>query len=195
MRIAIDIRKIDDFGAGAYIWNLVRNLARLDTQNEYLLIGSSRNFHELGPLPPNFTHFYQLAPNSFWRGHCSLPLNLRKRAVDILHVPHHECPILVPSKLVVTVHDCLHLLFPPEDASRFRNYRTYLLTRRMIRAASHVIAVSNSTKNDLINILEADASKVSVIHNALDDRFAFTSATEERVQVLERYQLNDPFIL
>src|SRR5437867_4304202 len=195
MRIAIDIRKIDDFGAGAYIWNLVRNLAPLDTQNEYLLIGSSRNFHELGPLPPNFTHSYQPEPNSFWRDHCSLPLNLRKRAVDVFHVPHHECPILVPSKLVVTVHDCVHLLFPPEDASRFRNYRVYLHTKKVIQAASHVVAVSNSTKNDLINIFNVDASKVSVIYNALDDRFASTSATEDPVRVLERYQLNDPFIL
>src|SRR5262249_11392406 len=107
-----------------------------------------------------------------------------------------ECPILVPSKLVVTVHDCVHLLFPQEDASRFRNYRAYLRTKKVIRGASQVIAVSNSTKNDLVNILDADDSKVSVVYNALDDRFAFTSAaTEDRVGVLERYQLHDPFIL
>jgi glycosyltransferase involved in cell wall biosynthesis len=196
MRIAIDIRKINDFGAGAYIWNLVRNLAELDGENEYLLIGSRRNFHELGPLPPNFTQFYHPEQNSFWRNECSLPLNLRKQGVNVFHAPHHECPILVPSKLVVTVHDCVHLLFPQEDASRFRNYRTYLRTKKVIRGASHVIAVSNSTKNDLINIFDADDSKVSVVYNALDDRFAFTSAgMEDRGGVLERYQLHDPFIL
>ena len=48
MRIAIDIRKINEFGVGTYIWNLVRNLSALDDRNEYLLIGSHRNFHELG---------------------------------------------------------------------------------------------------------------------------------------------------
>ena len=195
MRIAIDIRKINEFGAGAYIWNLVRNLASLATDNEYLLIGSRRNLHELGPLPPNFTQLYQPEENSFWRDHFRLPLNLRKHGVDVFHVPHHDCPILVPSKMVVTVHDCVHVLFPPEDASRFRNYRVYLHTKKVIQAASHVVAVSNSTKNDLINIFNVDASKVSVIYNALDDRFASTSATEDPVRVLERYQLNDPFIL
>jgi glycosyltransferase involved in cell wall biosynthesis len=195
MRIAIDIRKINEFGAGAYIWNLVRNLAGLDQENEYLLIGSRRNFHELGPLPPNFTQLYHPEQNSFWRDQGRLPLNLRKQAVDVFHVPHHECPLLVPSKLVVTIHDCAHLLFPQEDASRFRNYRIYLHTKRVIQTASHVIAVSNSTKNDLVNIFETDHSKVSVIYNALDDRFALTTAAEDPMGVLERYQLNDPFIL
>jgi len=195
MRIAIDIRKINDFGAGAYIWNLVRNLAGLDDENEYLLIGSRRNFHELGPLPANFKAFYHPDQTSFWRNQCSLPMNLRKQAVDVLHVPHHECPLLIPAKLVVTVHDCVHLLFPQEDSSRFRNYCAYLRTRKVIRGASHVIAVSNSTKNDLVNILDADESKVSVVYNALDDRFASTAVAEDRVRVFERYQLNDPFIL
>ena len=40
MRIAMDIRKINEFGVGTYIWNLVRNLGAIDTANEYFLIGS-----------------------------------------------------------------------------------------------------------------------------------------------------------
>ena len=59
MRIGIDIRKINEFGVGAYIWNLVRHVASVDTKNEYLLLGSHRNFHELGPLPANFRHLYE----------------------------------------------------------------------------------------------------------------------------------------
>src|SRR5262245_13871681 len=58
MRIAIDIRKINEFGVGTYIWNLVRNIAALDTANQYLLVGTQRHFHELGPLPPNFKQLY-----------------------------------------------------------------------------------------------------------------------------------------
>src|SRR5262245_38266700 len=119
MRIAIDIRRINEFGVGTYIWNLVRNLAALDTENEYLLIGSHRNFHELGPLPPNFVQCYQPEHTSFWRDQCVLPLRLHRYALDVLHVPHHESPLLLPSKLVVTVHDCVHLLFPQESSSSF----------------------------------------------------------------------------
>jgi glycosyltransferase involved in cell wall biosynthesis len=195
MLVAIDIRKINEFGVGTYIWNLVRNLATLDTRNEYLLIGSHRNFHELGPLPDHFKQLYASDDGKFWRNQVSIPLALRRHNVDVVHVPHHDAPFFTPAKLVVTVHDCVHLMFPQEDSTRFQNYRTYLRTKRVIEAAKHVFAVSKSTKEDLINIFRLPESKVSVVHNALDERFAFTHSPDERKHVLERYQLKDPFVL
>ena len=195
MRIAIDIRKINEFGIGTYIWNLVRNLSNIDTRNEYLLIGSNRNLHELGPLPPNFTQLYQPEEDNLWRHHVTVPLALRRRNVDVVHVPHHEAPAFSPSRLVVTIHDCVHLLFPQEDSSKFGNYRKYLQMKRVVEGAKHVLAVSKSTKEDLINIFQTPESKISVVHNALDERFAFTHTPEERRHVLERYQLKDPFVL
>jgi len=195
MRIAIDIRKINEFGVGTYIWNLVRNLAGIDNRNDYLLVGSQRNFHELGPLPPNFKQLYQPEENGLWRDNISIPFDLHRQRLDVVHIPHHEAPFFTPSKLVVTIHDCVHLLFPQEDSSNFGNYRSYLRTKRVVHAAQHVLAVSRSTKDDLINIFELPDSKISVVHNALDERFAFTHTPGERKQVLERYQLKDPFVL
>jgi glycosyltransferase involved in cell wall biosynthesis len=195
MRIAIDIRKINEFGVGTYIWNLVRNLAAIDLRNEYLLIGSHRNFHELGPLPSNFKQLYQPEEETLWMHHISVPFALRRQNVDILHVPHHEAPLFSPSRLVVTIHDCVHLLFPQEDSSKFRNYRSYLQTKRVVESARHILTVSKSTKEDLINIFRLPDSKISVVHNALDERFAFDHSPAERKQVLERYQLKDPFVL
>ena len=46
-----------------------------------------------------------------------------------------------------------------------------------------------------MNVLDVPESKVSVVYNALDERFAFTHIAGEREQVLERYQLQDPFVL
>jgi glycosyltransferase involved in cell wall biosynthesis len=195
MRIAIDIRKINEFGVGTYIWNLVRNLGVIDHQNEYLLIGSHRNFHELGPLPANFKQLYQPEDETFWRQQITVPFALRREHVDVVHVPHHEAPFFSPSKLVVTVHDCVHLLFPQEDSSKFRNYRSYLQTKKVVESAKHVLTVSRSTKEDLMNIFGMPDSKISVVHNALDERFAVSHTPDERKHVLERYQLKDPFVL
>ena len=195
MRVAIDIRKINEFGIGTYIWNLVRNIAELDKRHDYLLIGTQRNFHELGPLPQNFKQLYESEDSSSLRKHWSLPLTLRREAIDLLHVPHHEVPWIVPTRLLVTVHDCVHLLFPEENDSRFKKWRNYMRTKRVIRMADHVIAVSKSTKNDLINFFNIADSRVSVIHNALDDRFNINTTPEDRQRVLERYQIKDPFVL
>src|SRR4029453_2593221 len=107
MRVAIDIRKINEFGVGTYIWNLVRNLGGIDPQNEYLLIGSNRNFHELGPLPPNYRQLYQPEEDTLWRHHVSVPFAVKRQNVDLVHVPHHEAPFFSPSKLLVTIHDCV----------------------------------------------------------------------------------------
>ncbi len=195
MRIAVDIRKINEFGVGTYIWNLVRNIAAIDVENEYFLIGSHRNVHELGPLPANFKQLYQPEEDRFWRNNVVVPLAVRGQRVDVLHVPHHEAPYFTTTNLVVTIHDCVHLLFPHEDSTKIQNYRSYLQTKRVVEKAKHVLAVSRSTKDDLINIFELPESKISVVHNALDERFAFTHVLDERKRVLERYQLKDPFVL
>ena len=54
MRVAIDIRRITEFGVGTYTRNAIRTLARLDHDNEYFLIGIPGKFGDIGELPPNF---------------------------------------------------------------------------------------------------------------------------------------------
>lgn len=195
MRIAIDVRRVSEFGIGTYIWNLVRNLSEVDDQNEYLLVGSDRNFHELGPLGPNFSQLPHADGTGSWREHLSLPLALSKRKPDVVHIPHHACPFMMPAKLVVTIHDCVHVKFPPENLSRLRRYELYWRTKRAVDSASQILAVSNSTRDDLVNIFDLDTNRISVIHNALDERFAAADNGSDTKTILERYQLHDPFIL
>lgn len=195
MRIAIDIRRINEFGIGTYIWNLVRNLSVVDDRHEFLLAGSTRHFHELGPLGPNFRPVYLGGTSGSWRENLYLPIALRKQKPDVVHIPHHECPFMLPGKLVVTVHDCVHVKFPPEDLSRFRRFQLYWRTKRAVENASQILAVSHSTRDDLVNIFDLDAKRISVIHNALDERFAPVSAPQDTKVVLERYQLHEPFVL
>ena len=196
MRIGIDIRKVSEFGVGSHIWNLVRNLSKIDNENAYFLMGSRRQIHELGPLGKNFGSIDVPEEEAFVSYLVRTPLRLRRHRIDVFHVPHYEAPLFVPCRLVVTIHDCVHLLFPQEGSSRFQNYRGYLYTKNVLRRASHVIAVSGSTRGDLINIFDLPPERISVIHNALDGRFAAGGHDpEEQKQVLERYQLTDPFIL
>jgi hypothetical protein len=62
VKIAIDIRRMTEFGVGTYIRNVVRTLARLDHENEFLLLGSPAKVEEIGPLPPNFHAVPLFAP-------------------------------------------------------------------------------------------------------------------------------------
>ncbi len=195
MRVAIDIRKVNEFGVGTHVWNLVRNLSDLDRSHHYFLLGSQRQFLEFGPLGKNFERIDIPEHNNFWNLHVRIPFQLRKHGIDVFHAPHYEAPLMVGCRLVVTIHDCVHLLFPPEGSSKFDNYRRYLYTKHIVRSADHVIAVSESTRQDLISIFDLPTSRTSVAHNALDGRFSVAHAPAEQMQVLERYQLKDPFVL
>ena len=54
VRVAIDIRRIAEFGVGTYIRNIVRALGRLDSESKYFLIGTPEKVAEIGSLPANF---------------------------------------------------------------------------------------------------------------------------------------------
>ncbi len=62
VKIAIDIRRMTEFGVGTYIRNVVRTLGRLDRENKYFLIGSPAKVEEIGVLPPNFQTVEMFAP-------------------------------------------------------------------------------------------------------------------------------------
>ena len=64
VKIAIDIRRMTEFGVGTYIRNVVRTLGRLDRDDKYLLIGSPAKVEEIGSLPANFHTVPLTSPES-----------------------------------------------------------------------------------------------------------------------------------
>ena len=195
MKIAIDIRKINDFGIGTYIRNLVLNLSEIDRQSEFLLIGRERDRSELGTLPENFSLLPDPNKDSrFWTD-VLLPLLLKKRGIDALHTPHYRPPRFLACKSIITIHDCVHILFPNYAASKSAYDHDRQLTRRAIKSSSHILTVSEATQRDLMRIFSVPEGKMTVIYNSIDDRAVVTSSVEEQRRVLERYQIQDPFLL
>ena len=143
MRIAIDVRKINEFGVGSYIWNLVRNIAILDQTNEFRLLGSSRNFHELGPLPANFKHI-QIEEGQTLTDRWYYPGRTARTGAELFHIPHQEPDFPLPSRFLVTVHDCARLKFPVDGEAPLRHWMTYQRTARMIRRARHVLKIGRA---------------------------------------------------
>ena len=112
MRVAIDIRRISEFGHGTYTRNAIRTLARLDHSNEYFLLGIPGKLGEMEALPPNFitvpTHPHEFSLQSYFE----LNRILRQHKCDLLHVPHlFWKPQSVPCPYVVTVHDLLDHMY------------------------------------------------------------------------------------
>jgi glycosyltransferase involved in cell wall biosynthesis len=197
VRIAIDTRRIRDFGVGTYIRNIVRTLGRIDRQNEYLLIGPAEPLREIGDLPPNFRNAPYTLPDSSARNYLGFQSILRGFQCDVLHVPHlFSSPQYIPCRYVVTVHDLLGHFYPPAGESAMRRWLRFYFTRRVLCRAGRIFAVSNSTRNDIGQLFHIPLGSVEVIYNAIDERFRLGHATDaDRQFIAERYQVNYPFLL
>ena len=195
MRIAIDARKLRDYGIGTYIRNVLRHLARIDRSTEFVLLCRPVDADGLSELGDNFRVVPERAGPYSVREQLNVPLDLRRERVDLFHAPHYVLPPLVPCRSVVTIHDCIHLRFPQYLPNQF----AYAYARSSLWIATHranrVMTVSEASKRDILRYFRVPESKIDVIYNAIDERLGEAPTPEEMQQVQERYQLNDPFVL
>ncbi|MGE4055967.1 MAG: glycosyltransferase family 4 protein, partial [Vicinamibacterales bacterium] len=195
MRIGIDARKLHDFGIGTYIRSLLRQLSRLDQTTEFVLLSRPDDAAALKALGPNFRPVGETARNYSLAEQIKVPLALRRERVDLFHAPHYVLPPLVQCRSVVTIHDCIHLMFPQYLPNRLALSYARSSIVMAARRATRVLTVSESSKRDILRFVDLPPDKIDVIPNAYDERFCVEPHDDEVIRVRERYQLQNPFIL
>jgi glycosyltransferase involved in cell wall biosynthesis len=195
VRIGIDARKLHDFGIGTYIRNLLRQLARLDHDSEYVVLCRPEDRATLGSLGENFRAVAETSGNYSVAEQLRVPVALKRERVTLFHAPHYVLPPLVPCRSVVTIHDCIHLMFPQYLPNRMALGYARTSMALAARRATRILTVSESSKRDIVRFFGTAADKIDVIHNAYDERFAVEPREEEVIRVRERYQLHDEFVL
>ncbi len=179
MKIAIDIRRMNEFGVGTYTRNIIRALARLDRENKYFLLGPAEKVGEIGKLPENFKTIHVL-PADTMRGHLQCRAIVARLNCDLVHVPHlFWLPRALPCRYAVTVHDLLEHMYRADIGSGFKRSMHFQLTRRVLKHAARIFAVSNFTKNEITKLFGIDSGKVEVVYNAIDQRFLSGHASED----------------
>jgi glycosyltransferase involved in cell wall biosynthesis len=195
MTIAIDARKLRDYGIGTYVRNLLRQLARQDQATDYVVICRQIDAEISSELGPNFRAVTERAPAYSVREQFAVPLDLRRERAALFHAPHYVLPPLTPCRSVVTIHDCIHLRFPQYLPNRV----AYVYARASLWTALHraarVITVSEASKRDILRYFHVPESRIDVIYNAIDDRFWEPPTADQMERVRQRYQLNAPFVL
>jgi glycosyltransferase involved in cell wall biosynthesis len=195
MRVAIDARKIHDFGIGTYIRNLLRQLARIDHDTEYVLLCGEADLGVAAQLGPNFRSVLEPSPNYSIREQIHVPWVLRRERPDLYHAPHYVLPAAVGCNSVVTIHDCIHLMFPQYLPNRM----AYAYARAQMWAAAHrsdcILTVSDASKRDILHLFNVPPEKIVVVYNAIDSHFSLTPPADAVARVRERYQLDHRFVL
>jgi glycosyltransferase involved in cell wall biosynthesis len=196
VKIAIDVRKWNDFGIGTYVRNVVRHLARLDHETTYFLFCNASDESTLRDLAENFVPVVDGSARYGLREHLSIPLKLRRLGAELLHCPHYVRPILCTVPTVVTIHDCIHLLFPQYLPSPMAHrYARFMMGNAVARSAV-VFTVSEASRGDILRFYPAtDPDKVVVVPNAIDAELLQDPGPVEMERVRERYQLRGRFVL
>jgi glycosyltransferase involved in cell wall biosynthesis len=176
MRIGIDARSLMDShysGISLYTYNLVQALLEHDTKNEYVLF-----FNRLKKLdPPIFNQhsasavclrypnkvFNYLMQNVFLQPKIDALLD-----VDLFFMPHMNFIALGKnSRMILTIHDLSFLRYP-EFFSHRKNFWHHIVNiKKLAQRSNAIVAVSENTRQDILELLEVDARKVRVIHSGL----------------------------
>ena len=195
MRVAIDARKLHDFGIGTYIRNLLRHLARTDHESEYVLLCGQTDLGVAAQLGPNFRSVLEPSPNYSIREQIHVPWVLRRERPDVYHAPHYVLPAGVRCPSVVTIHDCIHLMFPQYLPNRLAYAYARAQMWAAVRRSDCILTVSEASKRDILHLFNVPPEKIVVVYNAIDSHFAVTPSEEAVARVRERYQLNHQFVL
>lgn len=197
MKIAIDIRRMTEFGVGTYIRNVIRTLGRLDRESTYFLIGSPDKVKEIGPLPANFHTVPSPEPERSFKGYWAFRTIVKRLQCDLVHIPNlFSMPRGLPCPYVMTVHDMLEHMARARQQTGFWGAWHLQSTRLVLSGAARIFAVSNFTRLEIEKLFGIPQDRIEVIYNAIDERFLHGHASAADRQVIaQRYQVRYPFLL
>lgn len=174
MRIGIDAR-IYPTGIWRYTKNLLRELAKIDDQNEYLVFLREDNFDKYQPPNKKFKKAPADARPYSFKEQILFCWQLWRANLDLVHFTNFNVPLFYPGKYVVTIHDLIHMSHSTFGSST-RNRLYYYLKRAIYSLAirwvawraSAVLVPSQATKDDIVKHLGANPEKVYVTHEGFD---------------------------
>ncbi len=193
MRIGIDARVTHYIrgGISTYTLRLLRALATLDANSDYVVLHSRKDRHP--PLPGR-----NVRPAPCWTPphhrleRWTLGMEIARFRIDLLHSPDFIPPAFGYRRSVITVHDLNFLYYPQfltAESRRYYNQQIHWAVRR----ADHILADSHATRADLVARLSVPPEKVTTVHLAADP--AFHPLPEEEVRrIVTRYGLKPGYL-
>jgi glycosyltransferase involved in cell wall biosynthesis len=202
MKIAIDARYLSSLysGIGVYSENLVLQLSRIDTTNQYLVIVHPTYAKSL-KLGDNFRVItYHARPVSL-KTLLMLPRILVQEEVDLLHSLFPLAPLFFEGNLLVTVHDLQPLLVPeftgkrPIPIRKAYDYFYRWIYPRTLRKAKWIVAVSEATKAYITNLFPDLKHKTIVVHSGIERDFITGVEPFAVRKTVEKYAIPEKYLL
>ena len=203
LHIGFDAKRIvrNGTGLGAYSRTLVNDLAQYPLQLSLYAPDKGRDDLRTQIIQrPNVAFKYANKPwpfgKAYWRSR-GIVNDLQRDGVQLYHGLSGELPSGIRNSgipSVVTIHDLIFLRHPefynPIDVKLY----TWKF-RRTLREATHIIAISECTKRDIIHYGQVPEDKISLIYQSCAQRFGAEPDPVVQQQVAQQYQLPERYIL
>jgi glycosyltransferase involved in cell wall biosynthesis len=202
--IAIDYTAAHEQGGGIgrLVRELVRHLAMQDGQTDYRLFVAGATDSELPTAPGNNFEWKPSRITPLWfarlwhRAQLPIPVEAFTGRVELFHATDFTLPPTLPdTRTILTVHDLSFVTVPKSAHPAQRRYLDRVVPRS-VKRADHVIADSQATKNDLIEIYGTHPDKISVVLSGVDEKYRPVEDMKLRRLVREKYKipLDVPYI-
>lgn len=208
MKIGVDIRCLSDgrrTGVEEYSINLLEKVFREGTGHKYVLFLNSwkkpsidldwvKKYKNVTIKKFNF-------PNkilNFFMWYLNWPkVDNLLGGVDVFFMPNLNFIALSNQvKLILTIHDLSFEYLPESFSLKRRLWHVFINPKRLIKKAHRVLAISNSTKDDLVILYKIDPKKVEVIYNGVSDEFRRVDRNNPKLlEIKNKYNLPFNFIL
>jgi len=179
-------------GVGRYLAELLREWARSDNPFAEIVV-----FLPAGVDPDALPLAHPFRIHALNRaGGMSFHWTLGRaaREVDLLFCPSYAAPLAYRGPFVVTVHDALSALMPPDPGLRQRV--RHRATRSSARRARHVVTVSETSRDDVARLYGVASSRITAVPNGCGAEFFVPPTPAQAEDVRRRYSLEDvPFCL
>jgi glycosyltransferase involved in cell wall biosynthesis len=201
LNIGFDAKRLfNNFtGLGNYSRSLVSSLQEFYPEHKLYLFSpkTKENSDTSAFFNPQYTIIEpQKGNKSLWRTKGVLKEEAFKK-LDIFHGLSHELPIGIKkskTKSIVTIHDLIYKTYPHDFSFIDRNIYHQKFTYAC-KNADKVIAVSQSTKNDLLKLYKLPENKVDVVYQSCHNMFKLSIDEHDRKVIISKYKLPDRFLL
>lgn len=153
-------------GIGYYVSNILKHLARIDHENEYIL-------YNAGPSAKSVEFPFQHAGNfqiiNVWRP--VLRWRAKRDRIDVFHGPNYRLPARGSHGTIVSIYDLSVARLPRLFRKVIGPRRDFAKSKRVAQTADRVITISRHSAMDIIDLYEVPQEKIAIIYCGIGDEF------------------------
>jgi len=202
MRIGFDAKRLycNFTGLGNYSRSLLKNLGEFYSDNEYYLYTPEvKHCPETNFFLENSAYQTYIAGGllkSFWRSY-SIVDQLKKDNIQLYHGLSHELPINIHKtniRSIVSIHDLIFKVYP----NTYRAFDRSIYDLKFKYSCNHadrIIAISKSTKDDIINYYNINPDKIDVVYQSCNPLYYKAQDTKKANAVLQQYKIPNEYLL